>query len=151
VISRERRVGTLERSFRRSRLSTACSRGFACSRKSEVLSVSRIFCVFQNGNPSAPLPVTRSGVAESWFLISMAENSPLKDFPHARWLDDSPELALRDVAGDRLESAMSRIETYVQKAFPGAKVSTAGMATTVHRLNNGLSKSLMVGFWEALV
>jgi outer membrane lipoprotein-sorting protein len=34
--------------------------------------------------------------------------------------------------------------------FPKAKVTTGGMATTVHKLNNSLSSSLLSGFWEAL-
>lgn len=102
------------------------------------------------GHPAAEIPASRAAIAENWLLLSMADNSPLKKFMTSDGQSTRLSLRLRDVAGDRLEAAMAKIEKYVQSVFPDSKVATAGMATTVHRLNNGLSQRLLIGFWEAL-
>jgi uncharacterized protein len=102
------------------------------------------------GNPSAKIPEKRSAIAENWFLLSMSDASPLKQFLTPDGATARLALRLRDVPSDRLQSAMNEIVTEVSASFPKARVSTAGMATTVHRLNNDLSRSLMTGFWQAL-
>jgi predicted RND superfamily exporter protein len=105
---------------------------------------------FALGGGAVKLPKSRSAVAENWFLISMAEDSPLKKYLTADGSTMRIGLRLRDAAGNRLEEVMQRLAHMTQAVFPDAKVSTAGMATTVHRLNNNLSTSLMQGFWHAL-
>lgn len=105
---------------------------------------------FSIGKPSSALPSSRAAIAENWFLISMAEDSPLKKFLTVDGTSTRLSLRLRDLPGDRLDKIRTRIEQYVKTSFPGAKVTSAGMATTIHRLNNGLSQSLITGYWEAL-
>jgi len=102
------------------------------------------------GGGEARLPETRTAIAENYFVISMAEDSPLKKFLTANGAAMRIGLRLRDVASDRMHLVMEKLLKLTSAAFPGAQVSSAGMATTVHRLNDGLSLSLMEGFWHAL-
>ncbi len=102
------------------------------------------------GNPSAKIPKQRSAIAESWFMLSMAGENPLKQFLTSDGSTARLALRMRDMPSDELEAAMSAIVKEVSAAFPGARVSTGGMATTVHTLNNELSRHLMEGFFHAL-
>jgi uncharacterized protein len=102
------------------------------------------------GNPSAKIPEKRSAIAENWFLLSMSDASPLKQFLTPDGSTARLALRLRDVPSDRLQRTMNEIVSDVSASFPRARVSTAGLATTVHHLNNELSRSLMMGFWQAL-
>lgn len=102
------------------------------------------------GGVEAPLPESRTVIAENYFMISMAEDSPLKKFLTPNGAATRIGLRLRDVASDRMNQVMEKLLKITSAAFPGAKVSSAGLATTVHRLNNGVSLSLMEGFWQAL-
>lgn len=105
---------------------------------------------FAIGNPMQPLPLSRAAIAENWFLLSMSEDSILKKFLVADASETRLSIRLRDMPGDRLASAMGVIRARAHEAFPDAEISTAGMATTVHELNNGLCRSLLTGFWQAL-
>lgn len=102
------------------------------------------------GDPSAELPTARQAIAEAWFLISMSENNPLRQFVTADGHAMRLGLRLRDIESNRMEATMKRIEDDVRSVFPDAKITTGGMATTVHRLNDGVSRSMLEGYWHAL-
>ena len=102
------------------------------------------------GNPTAEIPTERAPIAESWFLLSMSEESPLKTFLTSDGGVTRLALRLHDMPADQLENAMTLIEEQAKKIFPDASVSVAGTATTVHKLNNELSRQILRGFWEAL-
>jgi predicted RND superfamily exporter protein/outer membrane lipoprotein-sorting protein len=102
------------------------------------------------GSPAGLLPESRSAIAESWFLMSMSENSPLKNFLTADGSTMRLSLRMRDVAGDQMDGVLEKIQAQVQGVFPQAKVTTGGMATTIHHLNDELSRSLLEGYWQAL-
>ena len=102
------------------------------------------------GNPQAAIPETRGAIAEAWFMISMGESNPMKQFLTSDGKTVRLALRLRDIPSDRQQETMNEILQLTQKHFPDSKVSAGGMATTVHRLNDGLSRALLMGFWEAL-
>lgn len=103
-----------------------------------------------SGGAEAKLPTERRAVAESWFLISMSEDSPLKKYLTADGSTTRLGVRLRDLPSDRLKAAMQEMVAEVKGAFPTAEIQASGMATTVHALNNELSRDLMIGFWHAL-
>jgi uncharacterized protein len=105
---------------------------------------------FALGGDGHELPKTRGSVAENWFLIAMGEDSPLKTYLTPNGSAMRIGLRLRDVAGDQMNSVMNKLRQMTSVTFPNAKITTAGMATTVHRMNDELSLSLMAGFWQAL-
>lgn len=102
------------------------------------------------GNPVAKIPAKRAAIAEGWFLLQMAESNPLKQFLTSDGSTARVALRLRDMPADRIQAAMMTMVKEVAKAFPNSKVTTGGMATTVHVLNNELSRSLLEGFFHAL-
>ena len=102
------------------------------------------------GDPTAQLPAERKTIAESLFLISMSEDGMLKKFLTSDGLSTRVSLRMRDEPSDKLEKVMAAIVSDAKIVFPKAKITSAGMATTVHKLNNSLSLSLLGGFWEAL-
>lgn len=102
------------------------------------------------GNPVAAIPAKRNAIAEGWFMLQMAESNPLKQFLTSDGTTSRVAIRLRDLPADRLQAAMNAMTTEVAEAFPQAKVSTGGMATTVHVLNNELSRNLLEGFFHAL-
>ena len=103
------------------------------------------------GNPTAALPTKRASIAEGWFMLSMSENSPLKQFITSDGSTARVAMRLRDMPSDQVQAAMKTMVAEVSAAFPGSKVTTGGMATTVHTLNNELSVHLMESFWHALL
>ncbi|MGE0527206.1 MAG: RND family transporter [Bdellovibrionales bacterium] len=102
------------------------------------------------GDPLAPLPQTSRGVAEQLFLISMSEASFLRNFIAADGTSTRIALKLRDVPSDKMQAALAEIEREAKSLFPDADIKSGGLATTVHKLNDELSRSLMIGFWHAL-
>lgn len=102
------------------------------------------------GDPKAKIPATSAALAENWFLMSMAEDSQLKRYLTNDGAGTRISVRMKDMEGDRIEKAMAQIEAEARRVFPDAEVSTGGLATIAHQLNNELSKSLLYGFWEAL-
>lgn len=101
------------------------------------------------GDPRAKVPESRAAIAESWFLIGVSGGGILDRFLAS---DGATRIGvrLRDLESDRMEELTARLVSMTKETFPGAKVKFGGMATTVHHLNNELSRALMVGYWHAL-
>ena len=102
------------------------------------------------GNPQAKVPPTRAAVAQAWFLLTMAEQNPMKQFLTDDGLTARIGLRVRDLPADDVAAAMAAMVRDARQIFPKAQVSTGGMATTVHVLNNELSRHLLEGFFHAL-
>lgn len=98
----------------------------------------------------ATLPNKRSGVAELFFLLSMSETSPLKMFLTPDGQATRLAVRLKDIPGDELAQLTAKLMAEVSARFPQMKVESAGLAATVHTLNDELSRELMEGFWQAL-
>lgn len=97
------------------------------------------------------LPTTRQEAAEYNFLYAFSEGNPLKTFISADAQSARMNLRLHDIPADEMADLTKILTKQVQAEFPDAKVVPAGMATTVHELNNELSEELIFGFWQALV
>ena len=96
------------------------------------------------------LPSTRKEAAESAFLYSFSSPSPLKQFVTSDGRATRISLRLHDIPGDAMAKLVADFTKEAQAAFPGWKVQAAGMATTVHVLNNELCQELIYGFWQAI-
>ncbi len=96
------------------------------------------------------LPIDRKSAAEYGFLYSFGETNMVTKYLTAEGASTRINLRLHDVPADEIDALKQTIITQAQSAFPDAKVSLAGMATTVHALNNELSSELIFGFWQAL-
>jgi predicted RND superfamily exporter protein/outer membrane lipoprotein-sorting protein len=96
------------------------------------------------------LPISRAEAAEYGFLYAFSDENPLKKFLTADGRAARVNLRLHDIPGNEMESLVSAYVQKAQKEFPEWKVSAAGMATTVHKLNNELCYELIYGFWQAL-
>lgn len=96
------------------------------------------------------LPKSRQEAAEYGFLYGFSGANPLKSFVTADGRATRLYIRLRDIPADQMKAAVTEFEVEAQNLFPGWKVNAAGMATTVHELNNELSEELIYGFWQAL-
>jgi uncharacterized protein len=96
------------------------------------------------------LASTRQEAAEYAFLYGFSENDPYKKFVTADGRAARIAIRLRDVPADQMKAVVGSISSQAKAEFPGWKVVPAGMATTVHELNNELSSELIYGFWQAL-
>ncbi|RZA00359.1 MAG: hypothetical protein EOP11_18405, partial [Proteobacteria bacterium] len=94
---------------------------------------------------------TRQEAAEYTFLYSFAAENPLKRFVTADGRAARINIRMRDLPSGVLEAAVANLEHQTADAFPGWKVSSGGMATTVHTLNRELCHELIFGFWQALI
>lgn len=96
------------------------------------------------------LPASRSAIAESWFLLTMSEENPLKNYLTSDGRATRLSVHVRDVPSQRALELREELLLEARQRFPAARVTAAGMASTVHPLNNELSRALIHGFWEAL-
>jgi outer membrane lipoprotein-sorting protein/uncharacterized membrane protein YdfJ with MMPL/SSD domain len=96
------------------------------------------------------LASTRQEAAEYSFLYSFSEENPYKHYVTSDGRAARVALRLHDIPGDQMAQTVKEIRAEAEAALPGWKVTPAGMATTVHVLNNELSRELIFGFWQAL-
>jgi uncharacterized protein len=97
------------------------------------------------------IPTSRKEAAEYGFLYSFSDDNPLKNYLTVDGRAARITLRYHDVPADRMAAVSDQIEREAHEAFPGWKVGRAGMASTVHALNNELCVELIYGFWQALV
>ena len=97
------------------------------------------------------MPVTRQEAAEYNFLYAFSEKNPLKQFLSPDGKAARVNIRFHDIPGDQMELAMGQFIREAQLQYPDWTITSGGMATTVHRLNNELSRELIYGFWQALL
>lgn len=95
-------------------------------------------------------PETRAAAAEINFLYGFAEENPVANYLTPEGRSVRMNLRLHDIPADRMERFVGAAASMAERSFPGFEVRTAGMATTVHALNNDLCHELIFGFWQAL-
>lgn len=96
------------------------------------------------------LPASRSSTAEIFFLYSLSDNSPLKNFLNADSSNTRVSVRTQDLPGNELESLVKKITTQASERFPDMQVEVTGMGSTIHHLNNELSHELIFGFWQSM-
>ncbi len=100
---------------------------------------------------SGELPKTRQAAAEIYFLYTMGETNPLANFLTGDGRATRISLRVKDIPANELKALTASIKAKTEKVFPQEKVQAAGMATTVHEINNALSAGLIFDFWQALL
>jgi uncharacterized protein len=106
--------------------------------------------VREMGGPKRLMPASSAALSETLFFMGMSDASPLRQFLVNN--DQSLRLAvrLRDISSDQVEKTTMSIKKEFGSLFPGSRIELGGMGSTIHSLNNSLSRELMMGFWSAL-
>jgi predicted RND superfamily exporter protein len=97
------------------------------------------------------LASTRAEAAENAFLYSMSDENVYKRFVTVDGRAARLNVRLHDIPSDKMKIFVSDTKAECESLFPGYKITMAGMATTVHELNNELCVDLIYGFWQALL
>lgn len=97
------------------------------------------------------LPASRSSMAEIFFLYSLSSESPLKNFLNTDSSNTRIALRTYDLPSNQLEKLVEQVRTMATTEFPELKVQVSGMGSTIHHLNNELSRQLIFGFWHSMV
>ncbi len=96
------------------------------------------------------LPASRSATAEIFFLYSLSNNSPLKNFLNTDSSNTRISVRTQDLPANELHSLVAEIRGLATERFPNMKVEISGMGSTIHHLNNELSHELIFGFWQSM-
>jgi predicted RND superfamily exporter protein len=97
------------------------------------------------------LPASRSSTAEIFFLYSLSNESPLKNFLNADSSTTRISVRTRDLPADQLHAIVEKLKALTENTFPSMKIKVSGMGSTIHHLNNDLSHELIFGFWQSMV
>lgn len=97
------------------------------------------------------LPASKASTAEILFLYSLSDQSPLKNYLSADTASTRIALRAQDIPSDDLNALIQTLKLDAEKTFPGFKVAVTGMGSTIHQLNNDLSRELIFGFWQSML
>lgn len=97
------------------------------------------------------LPASKASTAEIFFLYSLSDQSPLKNYLNTDASKTRIALRAQDLPSNELNSLVNKLKRAAKKSFPDMKVNATGMGSTIHILNNQLSKELIFGFWHAMI
>ncbi len=102
------------------------------------------------GRRRTQLPLKQSGVAELQFLYSMAGDSPLKNYLSVdeKWTRVS--VRLPDLPANESQQLIAKMTADLKREFPKLEVRATGTAVMVPKINDGISRELMWGFFGAL-
>jgi predicted RND superfamily exporter protein len=98
---------------------------------------------------TSKLPTKRAGVAELYFLYSMAESNPMKMYLTGDNRSVRIEMKLHDLPANVVQNLLARAQRHAQAAFPDSRVQIGGMGAIVHLIHHEISEELIFGFWEA--
>lgn len=96
------------------------------------------------------LPASRSSTAEIFFLYSLSNESPLKNFLSADSAKTRISVRTQDLPGNELHALVQNLRAKTEHAFSNMTVKVTGMGSTIHHLNNDLSHELIFGFWQSM-
>jgi len=102
-------------------------------------------------NTERRIASTSQALSETYFIFSMANENPLQNFLSGDGAHTRIMLRVNDLPSKNIESIISEFREQTLKEFPGYKFETAGMAATVHPINEGLSRELIYGFYIAML
>lgn len=90
-------------------------------------------------------------LAEIYFLYSLSNQSPLRNFLNADGAMTRIAVRTEDLPGNQIHDLARDFRTRASFYFPDMKVKIAGMGPTIHSLNNELSHELIFGFWQSMM
>lgn len=97
------------------------------------------------------LPASKASTAEILFLYSLSDQSPLKNYLSTDSAGTRIAIRTQDLPSNQLYSLVETLQSEARQIFPGFQVQVTGMGSTIHTLNNALSKELIFGFWQAML
>lgn len=97
------------------------------------------------------VPGEQSGVAETFFLFSMAEKNPLSSFLTEDARSTRIAIRLSDLQSHEVTNTKSMIMTHARNAFPELLFTEGGMANYAHDLNQEVARSLIFDFWQPVL
>ncbi|MBS1972491.1 MAG: outer membrane lipoprotein-sorting protein [Bdellovibrionales bacterium] len=96
------------------------------------------------------LPASKASTAEILFLYSLSDQSPLKNYLNTDSSRTRIAIRAKDLPSNELNNLVERMTRDARKTFPGFIVNATGMGSTIHTLNNQLSRELIFGFWQSM-
>lgn len=96
------------------------------------------------------LPASKASTAEILFLYSLSDQSPLKNYLSTDSGGTRIAVRAQDLPSNELYYLVENLKKEARQSFPGFQVQATGMGSTIHTLNNALSKELIFGFWHAM-
>lgn len=97
------------------------------------------------------MPASRGSLAEIFFLYSLSNESPLKNYLNTDASKTRISVRTQDLPGNELHNLVQSLRDKTTVAFPDMKVQVTGMGSTIHHLNNDLSHELIFGFWQSMI
>lgn len=96
------------------------------------------------------IPATEQGVAENYFLYSMSQSNPLRNFVDSGLRRARVAIRLRDLPSERVDLIREQLRSIFAKDFPQASATETGVAVTGHTVNREVARELVFGFWQSL-
>ncbi len=97
------------------------------------------------------IPANEQAVAENYFLYSMSQANPMRNFIDAELRRARVAIRLRDMPSDRVDVVRETIRSIFAKDVPQASTTETGVAVTGHTVNREVARELVFGFWQSLV
>ncbi len=104
----------------------------------------------KSSDPNKQLPTDSKSLSEIYFIYGMSSDNPLDQFVTPNRKHTRVAIRMRDIPSDRLLASNQKIFEKAEEIFPGAQVSIAGPAESIHKINKRLSNELIFGFFHAL-
>jgi predicted RND superfamily exporter protein len=97
------------------------------------------------------IPATEQGVAENYFLYSMSQKNPLRNFVDNDHQRVRVAIRLRDLSSEKVDVIRADLRSIFASHMPNASLTETGVAVTGHTVNREVARELVFGFWQSLV
>ncbi|MEK6554748.1 MAG: outer membrane lipoprotein-sorting protein, partial [Bdellovibrionota bacterium] len=95
--------------------------------------------------------LTQQKIGEEFFLFSLAEKNPLKNYVTDNSRSARVAIRLNDLPSHDMAKVRRKITGRLRAEFKDVRVIEAGIAVNSHAINQSVSKDLVFNFWHALV
>ena len=90
-------------------------------------------------------------IAESFFLYSMSQENPLKNYVANNNTSARVSMRFKDLPSDQLNKKRNTIKHMIQNQFKDCKIQESGLGMISHTINAEVSKGLVFSFWHSLL
>lgn len=97
------------------------------------------------------IPDNKAAIAETFFLFSMAEKDPLRQYITQDGKSLRIAFRFHDLPSHQIEQTRRNVKHLLHKNFSDVKVEESGLAVISHSINQEVAKELVFGFWHSLV
>lgn len=97
------------------------------------------------------LPATQAGIAESFFLFSMAGKNPLDSYLTVDGQHVRLALRTQDIPAMELDRLRAQLRSYLGRQWPEVRWSEGGLGAYAHAINSEVAQGLIRDFWQPLV